>query len=241
MNVLAAQREYVPYGPSYWGAIAVFVVGAVLLVWAGRRQSEQQARRLGRILGTVTALIYAAMLIYSLVPPSIERSVPLRLTDLATVAAACALLTQRHWAYALTYYWGLVLSAQALISPVLIGPDFPHYTFLAFWAIHHLVVWAAIYLTWGRGMRPDWRSFRIVVVVTVVWLAVTFVFNLVAGTNYGFLNGKPTTASLLDVLGPWPVYIAVAAALVLTVWVLMTWPWVRSKGRSPAPDRPCDH
>src|SRR5690348_2169795 len=98
MNVLAVQREYVPYGPSYWGAIAVFVVGAVLLVWAGRRQSEQQARRLGRILGTVTALIYAAMLIYSLVPPSIERSVPLRLTDLATVAAACALLTQRHWA-----------------------------------------------------------------------------------------------------------------------------------------------
>lgn len=57
---------------------------------------------------------------------------PLRLTDLATVAAAYALWSQAHWAFALTYYWGLVLSAQALISPILTSPDFPHHEFLAF-------------------------------------------------------------------------------------------------------------
>src|SRR5690606_8703932 len=121
----------------------------VTLVRVGRRQTAEHARWLGRILGGVTALIYAAMLVHALVPPTVERSVPLRLTDLATVAAAYALWSQRHWAYALTYYWGLVLSAQALITPVLRSPDFPHYEYLAFWAIHLLVVWAAIYLTWG--------------------------------------------------------------------------------------------
>ena len=76
-------------------------------------------------------------------------------------------------------------------------------------------------------MRPDWRSYRIAVVVTAVWAAVTFTFNTVAGTNYGFLNGKPSTESLLDVLGPWPWYIFVAATLILVVWALMTWPWER--------------
>ncbi len=223
-----AQREFSAYGPSYWGAIAVFVIGAVLLIWLGRRQTEAQARRLGRILGLLTAAIYVSVLLYSLIPPSIDRSVPLRLTDLATAAAAYALWSQRQWAYALTYYWGLVLSAQALISPVLKSPDFPHHEFLAFWAIHLLVVWAAIYLTWGRGMRPGWRSYRFVVVVTVAWAAVTFVFNRIAGTNYGFLNGKPVTASLLDVLGPWPVYILTASALIAVVWALITWPWVQA-------------
>jgi hypothetical integral membrane protein (TIGR02206 family) len=229
MELSAAQREFSAYGPSYWGVIAVFAIGAVVLVRVGRRQTDAQARLLGRILGALTAAIYGSVLIYSLIPPMIERSVPLRLTDLATVAAACALWSQRHWAFALTYYWGLVLSAQALISPVLIGPDFPHYTFLAFWAIHLLVVWAAIYLTWGRRMRPRWRSYRFVVVVTAVWAAVTFVFNRIAGTNYGFLNGKPATASLLDVLGPWPVYILTATTLILIVWALMTWPWERRR------------
>ncbi|MGH3524247.1 MAG: TIGR02206 family membrane protein, partial [Mycobacterium sp.] len=58
----------------------------------------------------------------------------------------------------------------------------------------------------------------------------------IAGTDYGFLNGKPATTSLLDVLGPWPVYLLTAATLILIVWALMTWPWVRprqrAKGRS---------
>jgi hypothetical integral membrane protein (TIGR02206 family) len=225
--MLATQREFSAYGPSHWGVIVVFVVGAALLVWRGRRQTEAQARRLGRILAAVTAIIYVAMVIYTLIPPSIHWSVPLRLTDLATVAGAYALWSQRRWAYVLTYYWGLVLSSQALISPALESPDFPNYEFLAFWGIHLLVVWAAIYLTWGRRMRPDWRSLRFVVVVTAVWAAVTFTFNSIAGTNYGFLNRKPATASLLDVLGPWPIYIFTATTLIVIAWALMTWPWER--------------
>ena len=225
----SAQREFSAYGPSYWGAIVVFALGAALLVWIGRRQTDSQALRLGRVLGVLTAAIYGAVLIYSLFPPSLAWSVPLRLTDLATVAAAYAFWSRRDWAFVLTYYWGLVLSAQALISPVLTGPDFPHYQFLGFWSIHLLVVWAAIYLTWGRGMRPTWRSYRFVVVVTAAWAAITFTFNRIAGSNYGFLNGKPATASLLDVLGPWPVYILTAATLVVIVWALMTWPWERAR------------
>lgn len=225
---MVTASEFSAYGPSHWGVFAVFVIGAALLVWAGRRQSEQQARRLGRILGAVTALIYAAILVYMLTPPTLD-SVPLQLTDLATVAAAYALWSLKHWAYTLTYYWGLVLSTQALVSPALQSPDFPHYQFLAFWAIHLIVVWAAIYLTWGRGMRPNWRSYRFTVVVTLAWAAVTFTFNSFAGTNYGFVNRKPSTASLLDVMGPWPWYVFIGATLIAIVWALMTWPWERMR------------
>ena len=211
----------------------MFVIGAVLLVLVGRRQSEAQARMFGKVLGALTAAIYLAVLIYSFIPPS-RWSLPLQLTDLATVAGAYALWSQRHWAYALTYYWGLVLSVQALISPALRSPDFPDYRFLAFWAIHLLVVWAAVYLTWGRGLRPTWRSYRIAVGVTLAWAAITLTFNSIAGTDYGFLNRKPETPSLLDVMGPWPVYVFVASALILTVWTLMTWPWVRIANRPPS-------
>ncbi|MFC9760937.1 TIGR02206 family membrane protein [Rhodococcus jostii] len=236
--MFSSHREFTAYGPSYWAMIALFVVGAAVLVWLGRRQTESQARRLGRVLAVLTAAIYGATLVHFSIPPTIGGSVPLRLTDLATVAAACALWSRAQWAYALTYYWGLVLSTQALISPVLTGPDFPHYQFLAFWAIHLLVVWAAIYLTWGRGMRPRWRSYRFTVLVTIVWAAVTFTFNRVAGTNYGFLNRKPATATLLDVLGAWPVYLLSATTLILVVWALMTWPWERVRRRTEEGPRP---
>lgn len=77
-------------------------------------------------------------------------------------------------------------------------------------------------------MCPGWRDYRRTVAVTVGWAAGAMVFNALAGTNYGFLNSKPTTPSLLDVLGPWPVYLLPEIGLVLTVWALMTWPWTHS-------------
>ena len=205
----------------------VFALRSVLLVWVGHSHARSWP---GRRAGGLTAVIYAAILVYVMSPPTID-SMPLQLTDLATVVGAYALWSQKQWAYALTYYWGLVLSTQALISPALQGPDFPSARYFAFWSIHLLVVWAAIYLTWGRGMRPDWRDFRLAVIVTAVWATVTFTFNRIAGTDFGFLNRKPSTASLLDVLGPWPLYLFIAAALVSLVWALMTWPWERLRSR----------
>ena len=102
MELFSTQREFSAYGPSYWAVIAVFAIGAALLVWIGRRQTESQGRRLGRILGVLTAAIYGAVAIYSLNPPTIYGSVPLSLSDLATFAAAYALWSQRHWPFALT-------------------------------------------------------------------------------------------------------------------------------------------
>ena len=139
----------------------------------------------------------------------------------------------------LTYYWCLVLSSQALITPD-VGtpkegsPDFPNHLFLTFFVLHVLVVWAAIYLTWGRRNRPSWRDYRFAIIATLGWAVFTFTFNAIVGTNYGYLNGKPPTASVLDFLGPWPVYLLVEITIVLIVWALITWPWQRS--RRPAED-----
>ena len=165
------------YGTSHLVVLAVFAIGSAALVWIGRRQTEAQARVLGRALWTVTLAIFGVALVYKLILPSIDHSVPLQLCDLAELTAAYALWSHRKWAFALTYYWGLPLSSQAFITPDLNAPDFPSHSFLTFFALHLLVVWAAIYLTWGYGMRPDWRSYRFAVITTLTWGAFTLVFN----------------------------------------------------------------
>jgi hypothetical integral membrane protein (TIGR02206 family) len=228
----SAQHEFSAYGPSHLVVLGIFVIGAVLLVWLGRRQTEAQARLLGRILAVAMLTAFIVALVYKLIRPTLGTSVPLQLCDLAELVAAYALWSQRHWAFSLTYFWGLVLSSQALITPD-IGtpeegaPDFPHHLFVTFFVLHVLVVWSAIYLTWGRGMRPTWRSYGFAVGAALTWVALTFTFNVIAGTNYGYLNGKPPTASVLDLLGPWPVYLLGEVSIVIIVWALMTWPWVR--------------
>jgi hypothetical integral membrane protein (TIGR02206 family) len=231
---IAATREFSAFGPSHLTVLVLFAIGGAALVWIGRRQTESQSHRLGRVLGALILAIFGVALVYKLVQPSIGSSVPLQLCDLAELTAAYALWSRRHWAFTLTYYWGLPLSSQALITPDVDGPDFPSHGFLTFFALHLLIVWTAIYLTWGRGMRPGWRSYRFAVITTLAWAAFTFVFNTIAGSDYGFLNRKPVSASLLDLLGPWPFYVLAEVAIVGAVWALMTWPWGMKRRSIPA-------
>jgi hypothetical integral membrane protein (TIGR02206 family) len=228
---ISATRQFCAYSPSHWTVLVVFAIGSAALVWMGRRQAESQARRFGRVLGALTMAIFSVALVYKLVQPTIGHSVPLQLCDLAELTAAYALWSRRNWAFTLTYYWGLPLSSQALITPDLNAPDFPSHNFLTFFALHLLIVWAAIYLTWGCGMRPGWRSYRFAVITTLAWGAFTLCFNTIAGTDYGFLNRKPPNASMLDFLGPWPFYVLAEVVIVGAVWALMTWPWALKRRR----------
>jgi hypothetical integral membrane protein (TIGR02206 family) len=229
MEPLSAEREFTAYGPSHWTVLALLLLGAALLVWLGRRQTDAQARLFGRVFGTAILAVLGAALVSDLTHPNIAGLVPLQLCDLAELVGAYALWMQRHWAFTLVYYWGLALSTQALLTPDLGAPDFPSHVFLSFFSLHLLVVWTAVYLTWGRRNRPTWRDYRFAVVTTLGWMAFTIAFNTIAGTNFGYLNDKPPTASILDLFGPWPVYLLTEIAVVAPVWALMTWPWERAR------------
>jgi hypothetical integral membrane protein (TIGR02206 family) len=222
-------REFTVYGPSHWVALGIFVLGAVAVVMLGLRQDDAAARRFSRITAVLVLALQLAIQAYSMSEFGVDHGLPLQLSDLAAFVTAYALWSHRRWAFALTYYWGLTLSTQALVSPALRGDDFPSLGFLAFWLIHLFVVWAAIYLTWGRRMHPHWGTYRFAVLATLCWAVTAFTFNAIAGTNYGFLNAKPAQASLIDVLGPWPWYLIPEIALVVSVWALMTWPWTRAR------------
>lgn len=226
-----AARQFTLYGPSHWAVLLVFAAGATALVVVGCAYREVTGvRRVERWCGVVLFALQLGITLYSLgAARSLADAVPLQLSDLVTFTAAYALWSRKQWAFALTYYWGLVLSTQALVSPILRGPDFPDRDFLVFWGMHLLVVWTAIYLTWGVGLRPSWGDFRVTVAITACWAAVAMAFNGVTGTNYGFLNRKPATGSILDVLGPWPWYLIPEMVLIIATWGLLTWPFTRSR------------
>jgi hypothetical integral membrane protein (TIGR02206 family) len=231
---------FVAYGPSHWAALGLFAIGCVGLVLLGRTQRTapesrdefgDQAKGFGKAYALTIVYVVVGTHLNTMLPGQwdIGGSLPLQLCDLAWIAAAAALWTLGRRGFALTYYWGLTLSVQGLLTPALHGTDYPGIDYLGFFGMHLLIVWAAVYLTWGLGMRPDWRDYRFAVAVTLVWAAGAFVFNLIAGTNYGYLNSKPGSGSVLDLLGPWPWYVLVEALIILLGWALISWPWTRSR------------
>ena len=220
---------------EHFALIAGFLLVCVALGLLGRAHRSNRAAevRFRRGFALLIPVFTVPMQVLQLLPGDydIGTSLPLQLCDLAWVAAIVALWT-RHWAAtALVYFWGLTLTVQGIVTPSLVQV-FPDPRYIMFWGMHFFTVWAAVYLTFGLGVRIDWRSFRLAVAATLVWAATVMTFNAFTGTNYGYLNRKPAVSSLLDLFGPWPYYVAVEIVVVASVWALMTWPWVRAHRRS---------
>jgi hypothetical integral membrane protein (TIGR02206 family) len=233
-GTLLAGDGFQSFSPTHFLLLGVFCVGAVAVVVWGRGHSHtDDERRYRRGFAIAIPLFALPLQIYQFTPGAwdLGSSLPIQLCDLSWMTATWALWSRRPWATALTYYWGLSITTQAIITPSL-DQNFPDPRFFGFWGMHFLIVWAALYLTWGLDVRPTWRSFRVAVFATALWAGAVYAFNEVADTNYGYLNAKPSSASLLSVLGPWPWYVFAEIAIVFIGWAaLMTWPWARVAAR----------
>ncbi len=232
--------DYTPfaaYGPSHWAVLIALAAACAVLVMIGRRLRGTEALvRFNRAFALVVLAVMVPMNVYLWLPShwDIGISLPFDLCDLAWMAAAYTLWTGRaSIAYGLLYYWGLTLTTQGLITPDL-PQDFPHIYFAMFFASHCLTPAAAVYMTWGVGLRPTWRLMATTIIATVTWGLAMLVFNTFAGSNYLYMNAKPPSASVLDLLGPWPYYLFGELTLGISVWAMLTWPWYWRSARSPA-------
>lgn len=229
---LAEVGRFQVFGTQHLVILGVFALGCLVVVLLGRRLSERADASFRRISGVVILVACGPFeAVDWLHAASHWRTLlPVQICDVAWLIAAVALLTRRPRWSALLYYWGLTLSLQGVLTPDL-DHTFPDLQFFGFWVRHLAPVWAAAYLV-GAGAGPSWRGYRFVLAVTALWAATMMTLNAVLGSNYGYLNAKPASHSLLDLLGPWPWYVGVEAVLVIVVWALLTWPWNRGRDGS---------
>lgn len=231
--ILAADDRFEAYGASHLTVLAIFVVGVLVAIVGGRRLLGAPAeQRVRRAFAVVLLCVTIPLQILQLTPDewNLQTSLPFQLCDLAWMFAAHALWTRNRLTAAITYLWGITLTTQGMLTPDL-ASEFPEPRFLMFWGMHVLIVWASFFLVVGLLILPTWRTYRQTVAATLAWAAGAYIFNLVAGTNYGYLNRLPKNASLLDYLGPWPLYVFLEIAIVAAVWALLTWPWTRPDDR----------
>lgn len=218
------------FGASHLLMLGLCVAGIWPVIRLGRRAHDP--RRTSRWFALAIMAFTVPMQLVDFMPGqfAFDTTLPLQLCDFAWIAAVLALLTHHRFFAGLAYFWGLALTTQGLLTPWLTA-DFPHPKYVGFWGMHILIVWAAVFLVWGLGLRPGWRDYATTVATTATWAVLVFTFNVATGTNYGFLNRKPSTGSLLDHLGPWPTYVVLEVLIVAGVWALMTWPWVVARHR----------
>lgn len=159
----------------------------------------------------------------------LAQSLPLQLCDVATFVAAAALWTRNPLLVEVTYFWGLAGTLQALLTPDL-PQHFPSYPYFQYYVAHGGVVAAAFVLVVGLRIHPrPWAVVR-VAALTVAYAAFVGLVDVLTQSDYMYLRVKPPTATLLDVLGPWPVYLLSATVIGLAMFAILDAPFRLKRG-----------
>jgi hypothetical integral membrane protein (TIGR02206 family) len=158
-------------------------------------------------------------------------NLPLELCDAAVWAAILACFTRSTILAEFTWFAGLGGAGMALLTPALYSP-WPSWPAIYFFVAHGGVAIAAFMLAFSHVMRFEphspWRAFGLL----LCWTAIAGAADAAFKADYMFLREKPPAASLLDFLGPWPVYIAGGFAVALVLFWLLWLPVRPGKNRN---------
>jgi hypothetical integral membrane protein (TIGR02206 family) len=204
-------------------ALSTGIACALGVRWRG----SAKLIRAERIAGAFMLLLWLASAVYWILPQNytIAEALPIHMCDVTGLIAPLVLITHNRGLRALLYFWGLGLSSQAMITPVLEhGPAY--LPFWLFWLTHASIIGTAIYDLVAHRYRPSFRDCLFAIGMCVIWVSVVLVIDLSLDVNYGYVgNVTPDRPTIIDHLGPWPIRVYKLAVAVLGLFVMMWLPF----------------
>lgn len=220
-------------GGEHWAALGVIAAVAAALSWAARRRPGRWVTAVAIGLG---ALIVCAEMSWlaSLVMDGAwtpATGLPLHICDAATFLTAAALWTRRQALTELTYFWAFAGTLQALLTPEMPEP-FPHWLYLQYYVAHGGIVVAAALLVGGLRLAPRPGAVPRALLLTAAFTVVAGAADVALGANYMYLRQPPSVRSLLDLMGPWPWYIATGTLLAAVFFLVLYAPFWLTRRRA---------
>ncbi len=106
-------------------------------------------------------------------------------------------------------FWIIAGTIQGVLTPD-IAKGFPSLDYLRYCIVHLGLLIVVFYSVLVMGGRPKFKSIFKSFLPLQIYIAVIIVINISLDANYCYLNHKSDSSSVLDYLGDWPYYIAIA-------------------------------
>ena len=204
-----AGDPFILFGPAHLAALGcILLINVWMVIW-GRGTSDKNRSRFRWVLASVLIVDEVLWHLWNITNGTwtLQTMLPLHLCSVFVFLSAYMLMTKSYTVYEYAYFLGIAGASQALLTPDAGVYGFPHFRAFQVMISHGAIITAAVFMTLVEGYRPKLQSLKRVLIGGNIYMAVIFVFNLLIGSNYLFIAHKPETASLMDVLPPWPVYI----------------------------------
>lgn len=214
--------------------MAILLIAALNAFFILRRKSlDENARRTIRYsMATVLIVNELAWHAWHILIGqwTIQEMLPLHLCSVLVWGGAYMLIKKDMGIYEFSFLLGIPGALQAVLTPDLGIYNFTHFRYYQTFISHGLIITSAIYMTVVEGFRPYPRSIRNIFVYGNLYMFAVSLVNWAIGSNYLFTAHKPLTASLLDVLPPWPWYMIFVELIAFACAGLLYAPfWIRDR------------
>ncbi len=227
-----AVEPFVAYSFSHISMILLFI-SLVALLYLFRNILQQAPQKFvirNTLIGLLIASEISLQIWYSHTGSwNFLDTLPLQLCSISLIFSIIMLIMNNYRVFEITYFLGLAGASQALFTPELFF-DFPHYRYFHFFIAHIAIMLSCLYMVWIEKFHPTFRSVgKAFIALNIIAFFVYWV-NKWTGGNYMFLARKPSNASLLDFLGPYPYYIFTLEAVAVLLFTLLYMPfWICNK------------
>jgi hypothetical integral membrane protein (TIGR02206 family) len=211
--------------PHFLAVGLVLIITAAAVRW-GRRQSPERAAAGGRVIAWTLLGWYAieSVVRVGFLGVPFADLMPFEMCNALFFIGPIAYFTRDERAFEVVYFWTMVGTIHAMITPTPRG-GFPDPNYFQYFIAHGLLILSAGYtaLAMRRGTSRGamWRAFLALQVFAVVVGGIDFV----SGHNYFYLHQKPPSPTLLDALGPWPWYLLAGEAVALASFLVWSLPF----------------
>lgn len=216
------------FGAGHLITLGIVAAMVAFLIWGWKDPSDAAKRNARFVMVGLILVIKTSWHSWNVYYDnwSIQHHLPLHLCAVTAWCSVYILLTRSYRVYEIVYFVGIAGATQALLTPEADMYALPHFRAVQTFAGHGMIVIALVYMTTIEGFRPTWSSiWKTMLVANVYMVAVTGI-NYLIGSNYMYTMRKPSAASVLDLMGPWPWYLIPAELLALSLFVLLYLPFV---------------
>jgi hypothetical integral membrane protein (TIGR02206 family) len=221
-----AGDSFVMLGTPHLVVLVILLV--VNLSLLSLRNASQRARDTFRVgLGIVLLVNEIAWHVWNAAVGTwtLQTMLPLHLCSVLVWGSAFMLLKNNTRAYEFVYFLGVGAGIQAVMTPDLGIYGFPHFRFFQTFISHGGIIVAAMFMTLVQNQRPYLSSIKRVMVGGILYMILVYGINSLVGSNYLFIMHKPETPSLIDLLGPWPIYILGLFGIALLEFTILYLPF----------------
>ena len=137
---------------------------------------------------------------------NLKDDLPLHLCRVLALTAPIVVWKESRFWIGVFYFWIMVGTLNANLTPD-VEHGFPHWSYFAYWMTHTFMIIIPIYYIIVSQIRINLKDYRNAFLMMNLFVIITLIINFSLGSNYMYTMGKPPVSSILDLLGPWPLYL----------------------------------